>query len=298
LVPERICAPLVDALLAPGPVGLLPVPADPPNSDAGAGAALLATVLHAGLFLSPLDELPEAADGPDAAGRWLAAAAASPADRDARALARVLVGLGCGLVRGGRYDDALRAGLALLEQGEALELPSCRLWGHVLLGAVDYERDRPAEAAPHFAAVLAVRDLAPLVLQREATYGLALALQALGRPAEAEAAVDQLAGALLATGNSRQLAAVDAFRLRLSLLRGDAAAGRHGRAYRPPPGGNPTARRARRRPPGWASGWRSRPAARAWAARRAAAAGRRCRIRPTRPRSGRPRGGRWHSPAP
>ena len=97
--------------------------------------------------------------------------------------------------------------------------------GDVLLGAVRYEWDRPAVAAQHFAAALAARDLAPLILQREATFGLALALQAQGRPVEADAVVERLAGALLATGNSRQLAALDAFRVRLALLRGETGAG-------------------------------------------------------------------------
>ena len=159
------------------------------------------------------------APAPPAAG-WRAAGA-GPAGRDERALARALLGLGCGLVRCGRCPDAERVGRALLELGQALELHFCRLWGHVLLGAVRYEWDRPAEAAQHFAAALAARDLAPLILQREATFGLALALQAQGRPVEADAAVDRLAGALLATANARQLAALDAFRVRLALLRGE-----------------------------------------------------------------------------
>ena len=166
-----------------------------------------------------------AAAGPGAADRWLAAAGTGPAGRDERAMARALVGLGCGLVRSGRFPDAERVGLALLELDQALELHVCRLWGNVLLGAVRYEWDRPAEAAQHFAVALAARDLAPLILQREATFGLALALQAQGRHVEADAAVERLAGALLATGNTRQLAALDAFRVRLALLRGDHGAG-------------------------------------------------------------------------
>jgi LuxR family maltose regulon positive regulatory protein len=192
-------------------------------AEAGAALARLPPDLHyaRGWAAGYAVQAAMAVDGPGAADHWLAAAGAGPAGRDERALARALVGLGCGLVRSGRCPDAERVGLALLDLGQALELHFCRLWGNVLLGAVRYEWDRPAEAEQHFAAALAARDLAPLVLQREATFGLALALQAQGRSEEADAAVERLAGALLATGNTRQLAALDAFRVRLALLRGD-----------------------------------------------------------------------------
>ena len=167
-----------------------------------------------------------ALEGGDAARRWLDAAAATglPDGRDDRAVAWALVGLGAGLLWAGRLTEAEAAGRALLRQGAVLGIAHCRHWGHVVLGAVHYERGESAAAAGHFAAALAEPDATPLLVQREATFGLALVRQAQGRPAEADAAVDRLAGALLATGNTGQLAVVAAFRARLALRRDDAAA--------------------------------------------------------------------------
>jgi LuxR family maltose regulon positive regulatory protein len=166
-----------------------------------------------------------AVEGGDAARRWLDAAGGGPPGyRDDRAVAWALQGLSSGLIWSGRYPEAADVGQVMVQQGAALGIAHCRFWGHAALGAVHYEWDRPDEAARHFAAVLAEPDAAPLLALRGATYGLALVRQAQGRPGEADAAVDRLAGALLATGNTRQLAQVAAFRARLALLRDDLVA--------------------------------------------------------------------------
>jgi LuxR family maltose regulon positive regulatory protein len=61
---------------------------------------------------------------------------------------------------------------------------------------------------------------------RVATFGLALAHQARGRPEEADAVLDRLAEALLRTANADEYARVEAFRVRLALRRGELAVAR------------------------------------------------------------------------
>jgi LuxR family maltose regulon positive regulatory protein len=161
-------------------------------------------------------------DGAEAAVRWLDPLPAS-GGRGAPALVWALPGVGCALLLGGRYQEAMRAGRAALREGPRVGQVGALSWGHVLLGAVQYERDHLEEAAEHFAAAVALRDETTLLPLREGTFGLALALQAQGRPVEAAAALEQIEDALLKTANAAQLVVVDAFRVRLALLRDELA---------------------------------------------------------------------------
>ena len=61
----------------------------------------------------------------------------------------------------------------------------------------------------------------PLLPWREGSFGLALALQARGRTGDGDEALAPLVDALQKTGNTHQLALVDALRARLALIRGD-----------------------------------------------------------------------------
>jgi LuxR family maltose regulon positive regulatory protein len=181
------------------------------------------------VFYAALCDL--AAEGVDAAARRLGAVTpatgAGPAAGAAYDVAGALLGVGWAQLLAGRTHEAERLGRALLARGGAGGVPAGRWWGHVLLGAVRYEWDHLQDAAGHFEAALAERDAAPLNAVREATFGLALALQAQGRPAAAAGALDRLSDALLTTANPRQFAAVDVLRAHLALRRGDpAAAGR------------------------------------------------------------------------
>ena len=80
---------------------------------------------------------------------------------------------------------------------------------------------RPCSVRPQ--AALEPDDSLRLMPLREGTFGLALALQAQGRPGEADAVVDRLSDALLRTANAGELAWVGAFRVRLALRRGELA---------------------------------------------------------------------------
>ena len=197
------------------------------RADAGRALAGPPTVGHhaRGLaaFYAALGDL--AAEGVDAVARRLSAAAPTPpgAPGDAYAAAGGLVGLGWAQLLAGRPHEVERAGLALLARGGSGGVPSGRWWGHILLGAARYELDDLRVAAEHFEAALEERDAAPLNVVREATFGLALALQAQGRPGGA-AALDRLAAALVTTANPRQFAALDVLRAHLALRRGDPAA--------------------------------------------------------------------------
>ena len=199
-------------------------------AEAGAALARLPPALHyaRGWAAGYAVQAAMAADGPGAADRWLAAAGGG-----ARGPRRAGPGKGAG--RPGLRAGSERAvpGRGARRPGPAGAGPGA---GAALLPPVG-ERppgSRALRVGPPRRGGAALRgraggaDLAPLILQREATFGLALALQAQGRPVEADAAVERLAGALLATGNTRQLAALDAFRVRLALLRGEPR-GRAGR---------------------------------------------------------------------
>ena len=117
-------------------------------------------------------------------------------------------------------------GRALLELGEAAGLHFGRLWGHVLLGAVRYEWDRLRRggAALRGGAGGARRWPRSSCCARPPSGWpwRSRPRAALRRPTRRSTA---LADALLTTANTRQLAALDAFRARLALLRGDPAAG-------------------------------------------------------------------------
>ena len=149
---------------------------------------------------------------------------------------RALPGIGVALLLAGRHHEAAGAGRALLDLGRTLALPNARCWGHVLLGAVQYEWNHPQEAEQHLQAALEPRDRVRLMPLREGTFGLALALQAQGRAGEADAVLDRLSDALLRTANAGELARVGAFRVRLALLRGELAPAR---AWLPAAGGLP-----------------------------------------------------------
>jgi LuxR family maltose regulon positive regulatory protein len=127
------------------------------------------------------------------------------------------------LILAGRHREAAGAGRALLELGITPGAATARCWGHVLLGAVEYEWNHLPEAARHMTAALEARSHLRLMPLRIATFGLALALQAQGRAGAADGVLDQLADALLRTANAGELARVGAFRVRLALLRGELA---------------------------------------------------------------------------
>jgi LuxR family maltose regulon positive regulatory protein len=168
-----------------------------------------------------------AADGEGAAVAWLAALpGASAADAAAATTATALPGVGVAMVLGGRHHEAARAGRTLVRLGERLGLANVRTWGHVLLGAVEYEWDHLEAAERHLTAALGARDPVRLMPLRVGTFALALTLQAQGRPGEADDALERLAEALLRTANTGELARVEALRVRLALRRGEPAPAR------------------------------------------------------------------------
>jgi LuxR family maltose regulon positive regulatory protein len=167
-----------------------------------------------------------AVHGVDAVLRRLEALPAAPTGGGTAAPAWALPGIGHALLLAGRHREAAGAGRALLELGAPPGPAIARCWGHLLLGAVHYEWDRPQEAERYLGAALEARDGVRLMPLREGTFGLALALQAQGRAGEADAVLDQLADALLRTANAGELARVGAFRVRLALLRGELAPAR------------------------------------------------------------------------
>ena len=169
-----------------------------------------------------------AVHGAEAVLRRLEALPAAFTGGAGAAPASALSGFGVALILAGRLHEAAGAGRTLLDVGTTPGLSNDRCWGHVLLGAVQYEWDRPLEAERHMTAALAMRDhhhLRQMPL-REGTFGLALALQAQGRAGEADAVLDRLADTLLRTANAGELARVGAFRVRLALLRGELAPAR------------------------------------------------------------------------
>ena len=167
-----------------------------------------------------------AVHGVDGVLRRLEALPAAPAGGAGVAPASALSGFGVALILAGRLHEAAGAGRTLLDTGTTAGVSNDRCWGHVLLGAVQYERNRAQEAERHLAAALATRDDLRQMPLREGTFGLALALQAQGRGGEADAALDRLTDTLLRTANAGELARVGAFRVRLALLRGELAPAR------------------------------------------------------------------------
>ncbi|HVG96946.1 MAG TPA: LuxR C-terminal-related transcriptional regulator, partial [Chloroflexota bacterium] len=177
-----------------------------------------------------------AVHGVDAVLRQLEALPAAPTGGAGAAPAWALPGIGVALLLAGRHHEAAGAGRTLLDLGQSLALTNARCWGHVLLGAVEYEWNHLQEAARHMAVVLETRDHLRLMPLRIASFGLACALQAQGRAGEAEGVLDRLSDALLRTANSGELARVGAFRVRLALLRGELAPAR---SWLPTSGGLP-----------------------------------------------------------
>jgi LuxR family maltose regulon positive regulatory protein len=97
---------------------------------------------------------------------------------------------------------------------------------HRQAGLVAYERDDLAAAEAHFRAVLDLPERAVMSVLRGAAVGLALTLQAQGRPEAARAVAERLVALLVRTGVDWQLPAARALGARLAAQRGDTAAAR------------------------------------------------------------------------
>ena len=177
-----------------------------------------------------------ATGGADAVLQRLEALPGAPTGSADTVAASALPGVGVALILAGRHQEAAGAGRALLELGRTPGLSNARCWGHVLLGTVQYEWDDLEAAAQHLQAALEERDRVRLMALRVSTFGLALVLQAQGRPGEADGVLDQLSDALLRTANVGELARVGSFRVRLALLRGELAPARR---WLPAAGGLP-----------------------------------------------------------
>lgn len=104
------------------------------------------------------------------------------------------------------------------------DLPLAAGWCRWLLGWLAYRRDEIDEAAGHFSAVLADHERVHLHCACESAFGLALAQQAAGRAADADATVARLLDLILDANALEYLPLLRAFKARLALLQG--AAGR------------------------------------------------------------------------
>ena len=155
-------------------------------------------------------------DGWDGPSPWLIRIQQTPSGAPQAGLP----GVGWASIVGGRLAQAELAGHLLLNQADAAGLPHA--WGHALVGLVKYEWNDLEGAADHFQRAFAQPEHMGFLLYRECTFGLALTLQAKGQFGEAADVLERLEAPLLKAANADQLAAVDAFRVRLALLRGDA----------------------------------------------------------------------------
>jgi ATP/maltotriose-dependent transcriptional regulator MalT len=160
-----------------------------------------------------------AVDGPDGPADWLRRVQDTPPSAPWSALP----GVGWAFILGGHYAQAELAGRLLLRRSDGAGLPHA--WGHALVGLVKYERNALDEAVDHLHQAFAHSAQTGFLLYRECTFGLALTLQAQGRFDEAAAVVERLETPLLKAANAEQLTVVDAFRVRLTLVRGDVELG-------------------------------------------------------------------------
>jgi LuxR family maltose regulon positive regulatory protein len=163
--------------------------------------------------------------GAAAAGRLRAVLAAGAGARDLVGL-RTLKMLALVHYRAGALDAAAAALGEALAQPAAQARSGVALAAHRVAGLVAYERDDLAAAEAHFRTVLDLPERAVLSVLREAAVGLALTLQAQGRPEAARAVADGLVALLVRSGADWQLPAARALSARLAAQRGDTAAAR------------------------------------------------------------------------
>jgi LuxR family maltose regulon positive regulatory protein len=96
-------------------------------------------------------------------------------------------------------------------------------WASYFLGVVAYETNRLDDAIEHFERVLGGRPSASALALRDTLLGAALARQALGHNAEADAMLDQAHDYVHQVDNVGFLPYINSLRARLALMRGDLA---------------------------------------------------------------------------
>jgi LuxR family maltose regulon positive regulatory protein len=147
------------------------------------------------------------------------------ADRAARppARARILFALVMPGLAAADLNEAERRARQLLNEAEAHRLPVTTLWGRYFLGYVAHEWWDLNAARGWFESVIAGRDRAHLIALREAVFGLALTLGALGDRVAAHDLVDRELGFADSVPAPQYVVAIRSLRARLALNEGDLA---------------------------------------------------------------------------
>lgn len=154
------------------------------------------------------------------AERFLTERYEAAADKHNGYALRLLLALTLSYLQQGQLDHTERTARLMLRQAPPGSMAVITGWAHYLLGQVAYYRNQPADAEQHFAIVSDLRYTTQLLTARSGLIGQALSLQALGRPADALAKLDELSRLDLEL-HGREQDRTAAARARLNLLQGD-----------------------------------------------------------------------------
>ncbi len=121
----------------------------------------------------------------------------------------------------GKLTTAQKWGQILLEMGIRTQNAYLTGWSEYFLAYIHYQRNDLEVAARHFSRVLENKYYLDLNIPIDSFAGLALALQAMGHPAEANEAIDRMLTFAQQSNSARLMALAGAARTELLLAQGD-----------------------------------------------------------------------------